>query len=70
MLVNLKNIERMVAISIKILLMENSDFEIAYDVPFSKDITVDCYKHALIDHIFGLMIESRIGLPIIFYAEW
>jgi hypothetical protein len=71
-LLEIKNIELVVSECLKLLQMNDTDFEIEFQdsLCFTKKLSVQIYKHLLIDHVFGLMIEQRIGLPIVFYAQW
>lgn len=61
----------MISESLSLLTLDSNQFELAFpELTFTKKCTADYYKQALIDHLFGVMVEARIALPVIFYGCW
>lgn len=71
MLLEPTNIDMLTTETLALITLDNNQFELKFQqVPFSKKYTPEYYKQVLVDQIFGVMVEGRIGLPIIFYGGW
>jgi hypothetical protein len=71
MLLELPNVDLLVSQTLAVIAMDNNQFELTFeDLTFSKKCTPDYYKQVLVDQIFGVMVEARIALPVIFYGCW
>lgn len=71
MLLELPNVDLLVSQTLTVIAMDNNQFELTFeDLTFSKKCTPDYYRQVLVDHIFGVMLEARIALPVIFYGCW
>lgn len=70
MLLSLNNIQMITSEAMKILTMDESQLQLKYQKQsYSKKTAVN-FKWIVVDHIFGLMIQNRTALPIIFYGLW
>ena len=71
MLLQLTNINLLINESLSLLTLDSNQFELAFPkLTFTKKFTADYYKQALVDNLFGVMVESRIALPVLFYGCW
>lgn len=70
MLLSLNNIQMITSEAMKILTMDESQLQLKYQKQsYSKKTAVN-FKWVVVDHIFGLMIQNRTALPIVFYGLW
>lgn len=72
MLLEMTNIHLLIGEVLTVITMDNNQFELKFqqDLTFTKKHTPEYYRQILVDQIFGVMIEARIALPVIFYGCW